>query len=427
MAGGAPWDFRRFAFVTASARSSTSDLKPRRARSESGQAIVIVIAALMVLLSITGLVIDFGSAFYASRHLQASADAAALAGAQELPDTNLAIQVAKDYSGGRGKKNDAIRLDEAKVTVFAKCITSAPGCAPNNAIQVEQVMHHKTAFLKILGLNEIVLHTKSVACSPCESKPLDIMLVLDRTGSMCEDHNGNSDPACTDLNNARNGLKTFLSFFDSKSQYIGFAVFPPGTSCGTPDTNDYNSTTSPYVLVPLSSDYKLPGGGLNNNSNLIKTINCQKGGGRTAYATALEKAQAELDAHGRPNVKDIIVFMSDGAANIGPTYYSTKSPYRMQPCHQGVTSANAIKARGTEIYSIGYDLNALNGGANKCQDYNSNDEKPAITAYQAIQQIATDTGNFYNQPNPGQLNTIFTKVAADIAHGASKLVDVDVK
>ena len=47
-------------------------------------------------------------------------------------------------------------------------------------------MHHKTAFLKILGLNEIVLHTKSVACSPCGTKPLDIMLVLDRTGSMCQ-------------------------------------------------------------------------------------------------------------------------------------------------------------------------------------------------------------------------------------------------
>ena len=83
------------------------------------------------------------------------------------------------------------------------------------------------------------------------------------------------------------------------------------------------------------------------------------------------------------------------------------------------------RTRGTLIYSIGYDLDALNGGANVCTDYNGNAEKPAITAYSAISQIASRPDTFYNQPNPGQLKTIFTEIAADIAHGSSALIDND--
>ena len=122
--------------------------------------------------------------------------------------------------------------------------------------------------------------------------------------------------------------------------------------------------------------------------DLVSTINCQKGAGRTSYANALEAAQKELETNGRANVKDVIIFLSDGAANIGPTYYSTTSPYRTKPCHQGVSSAAVIKSKGTLIYSIGYDLNANNGGANVCTSYTGADESPAITAYSAIQQIA---------------------------------------
>jgi hypothetical protein len=255
------------------------------------------------------------------------------------------------------------------------------------------------------------------------------MLVLDRTGSMCQDHNGNNDPACTDLNNAKVGIRTFLGYMDSSLQHVGLAVLPPATSianrCATPTAANYNQLNAAYTIVPLASDFT-KAGKLDNNSNLVKTLNCVQANDRTAYANALEAAQNELNAHGRPDAPDIIVFLSDGAANIGPTYYPANSPYRMQPCHQGVTSANVIKNRGTLIYSIGYDLNAVNGGANVCTDYNGNNEKPSITAYSAIQQIASRPDTFYNQPGPGELKTIFGAIAADIGHGSSALIDNDV-
>ncbi len=400
-------------------------------RGERGQALVIVVLFLFVLLGMAAMVIDVGYAYYAHRNLQADVDAAALAGAQELPDPARAEALAYQYSGGPGGKNQSDNVRDVKVEVRTKCLTKIPGCDPVNAVFVEEKARLKTLFAGVLGKEYWDIRAQSTACSPCGVRPLDVMLVLDRTGSMCQDHWGRPDPRCTDLENAKEGIRTFLTFFDSGTQWVGLAALPPATSrsrrCNTPDTPNYNSRSSPYVLVPLSRDFGTPDAGLNPNSDLVKTINCQDGGGRTAYADALEHAQTELDRNGRRDVQDVIVFLSDGAANIGPTYYSSSSPYRRQPCHQGVWSAANIKSRGTWIYSIGYDLDALDGGANECQSYTGADEVPAITAYSALQQIASGPDKFYDKPDPGQLRTIFTQVAADIRKGASALIDESIQ
>jgi putative Flp pilus-assembly TadE/G-like protein len=390
-----------------------------------------VVLFLLVLLGMAAMVIDVGYAYYAHRNLQADVDAAALAGAQELPDASRAQAFAYDYSGRAGAKNDSPNVSNVKVTVSTKCLTKIPGCDPVNAVVVEEKATVKTLFAGVLGINTFDVRAKSTACSPCGVRPLDVMLVLDRTGSMCQDHWGRADPACTDLENAKDGMETFLTYFDSTTQWVGLGALPPATSrsrrCNPPDTPNYDSKTAAYTLVPLSKDFGTPDAGLNGNSDLVKTISCQRANGRTAYANALEEAQAELDRNGRKDVQDVIVLLSDGAANIGPNYYSTSSPYRKQPCHQGVSSAAAIKAKGTWIYSIGYDLDALNGGANKCQTWDDKDEKPTITAYSALQQIASGPDKFYDKPDPGQLKTIFTQVASDIRKGASALIDESVQ
>ena len=288
----------------------------------------------------------------------------------------------------------------------------------------------------LLGIDTFTVKVRSTACSPCGVQPLDIMMVLDRTGSMCMTSAGTWDPACTDLNNAREGMKTFLGFLEPTTQWVGLSVLPPATSmsptdrCATPVGSRYNSRSAAYTIVGLSDDYS-QNRVLQTGSALVSTINCQKGNGPTAYANALEAAQRELETRGRPLVKDVIIFLSDGAANTGPAYtpeYPRTSPYRTQPCRQGVTSAATIKAKGTLIYSIGYDLNALNGGANRCQNgVTGANESPAITAYQAIEAIASSPATFYNKPTAGQLKTIFTDIASDLARGRSALIDDDVQ
>jgi hypothetical protein len=386
------------------------------AREESGQVLIFVVVAMVVLLGFAALAIDVGRAYYTQRALQASADAAALAGAQSLPDPDASMAVATDYSGRDGDKNAAKGVTGVAVNVSTKCLTSAPGCDPVNAVVVKESVTVPTLFAKVLGFDSFDISVKSTACSPCAAKPLDIMLVLDRTASMCLFSNNKPDPACTDINNAKTGMKTFLGFLDASIDHVGLAVLPPGPKCGTPSSNGYDDG-SPYVLVPLSDDY-IDAGALNKNSDLVKTIECQKAGGGTAYATAIDMAEAELENTGRADVQHIIVFLSDGAANTGPK--TAPPPYLLQPCAQGIRSADLAKAKGTLVYSIGYDLNA--GAANDCKTSKGKPESPAITATEAMQGIASP-GAFYNQPDPGELKTIFTRIAADISRPNSRLVD----
>ena len=67
-----------------------------RASAERGQAIVLVVAVLAVLIGIAALVIDGGSWLRAQRHLQTAADAGALAGAQNLPTDQSARELHRD-------------------------------------------------------------------------------------------------------------------------------------------------------------------------------------------------------------------------------------------------------------------------------------------------------------------------------------------
>jgi Flp pilus assembly protein TadG len=416
----------------------------RRLRKESGQALVLIVLSLVSLLGMAALAVDVGYAYYVQRSLQASADAAALAGAQELPNGSTATAIARTYSASEGQKNARANVRGVTTTASAKCVSIAP-CYPVNAVEVRESVSVPTRFAKVLGIDTFDVNVRSTACSPCASRPLDVMLVLDRTLSMCMDTHGNYDGACTDLANARNGLKTFLGYMDPALDRVGLAVFPPATSisnrCSTPPTPSivsgsnpprytdasYTNSSYPYVVAQLETNYKANASApLRTSSNLVSTVNCIKANGVTSYALALEKAQAELDTRGRPDVQDVIVFFSDGAANFGPTYYSSSSPYRTRPCQQGVNSAAAIKARGTLIYSIGYDVGADNDpdGAQICQSHTGHDESPYITAVSALRQIASKPEAFFNQPDPGSLNTIYTNIAADIS--GAKLIGNDV-
>jgi hypothetical protein len=403
----------------------------RRRSGEDGQTIVLAVIAMVALLALAAFAIDVGYVYYAHRSLQASADAAALAGAQKLPDAGEAKATAQEFGTSPVGKNQLKNIGSVSETITTKCLTSLPGCDPANAVAAEESAEVPTFFSRVLGITSFAIKAKATACSYCGVKPLDLMLVVDRTGSMCQDHYGKSDPACTDLNNEKTALKEFLTLLEPARQRVGLAIFPPATSvanrCSTPTDTNYNSTSSPYVVVPLSNDYATKTGELNSSSQLVSTIGCIKAAGNTSYATAIEKAQAELNLHGRTGVDHVIIFFSDGAANIGPTYYATSSPYRKQPCHQGVSSAGGVKSGGTIIYSIGYDLNAVDGGANTCR-YNGASgplETPSITAYSAIQQIATSSDQFYVEPSSGDLSKVYLAIAADFSRGASGLIGND--
>jgi len=69
---------------------------------QKGQVIVIVALLIIAFVGMTALVVDVGSLYQERRFLQTIADSAALAGAQELPDRDEAIQKAIEYASNNG-------------------------------------------------------------------------------------------------------------------------------------------------------------------------------------------------------------------------------------------------------------------------------------------------------------------------------------
>jgi Flp pilus assembly protein TadG len=374
-----------------------------------------IVVALVPLLGMLGLTLDIGYAYYSQRAMQSSADAAALAGASQLPSVSDATATANSFGAAPGSKNTLASSGITGVTqsVSEKCVASLPGCAPDNAVVVDESGNSSTFFLKLFGVSSIPIHVRSTACGPCADRPADIVVVFDRTGSMCWTWSGAPDPSCTKLNNAKSGIETMLTAFDPSVDRVGLVVLPPVDSgksnCTTPSSTSYNSTSSRYVVVPITSAYK-KAGVLDHSSQLVSTVDCMPASGATSYATALEQAQAELVKDGRPNARHYIVFETDGAANTGPSYYGNTSPYRTTPCHQGVTSASTIKATGTTIFGVGYTLMGVGGTSNTCQSYTGANE-PGITAYQAVQQISSNAQTFFDNEQVDGLDAVFASIA----------------
>jgi hypothetical protein len=254
--------------------------------------------------------------------------------------------------------------------------------------------------------------------------------------------------------NAKNGVSTFLGFMDPELDRVGLAVFPPAIDrsslCEQPKgsvkrygydtwwpewiTPERGQTPSIYAIGSLVDDYLVRSGGgwaLNGSSSLIQLLDCVPAsdgqGVSTAYANAIDEAQHELDTHGRGDVQDVIVFLSDGAANVTPRFvpsYVDSAEDRARPCQSGIRASEQAKSRGTIVYTIGYDLNGSGTDFERCRNpFTGEDE--GITAFAAMQQIATDLSNFFNKPDPGQLNVIFTRIAADLQSPAARMIDDD--
>ena len=421
-------------------RSVHSKLK-RRVRHEAGQVLVWIVVGVVSFLALVGFVIDVGHVFNAHRELQASADAAALAGAQDLPDVSLATSRAMEYSSSAGKKNEHPDLAGVTTTVTPKCFSSTQlPCNPANGIVVKESADVPTFFLKVIGVNSFSISAKSTASMKGGAQlPMDVAIVLDRTGSMCQ--------PCTKMQNARDGIHAFLSAMRPTVDKIGLVIFQPATSianrCGYSPSNNsnYDDSTYPYAVVNLTNDFRLSDNSpLNPNSNLVQTVDCIQTGGSTAYATAIDEAQALLNAQGRPNAQDVIIFFTDGEANYGPWYYGNNSPYRKTPCAQAISSATCREGHGhmglhhrlrhrPRHPLQGLQVIGSQGGQSCAQNKGKQfpcDEQAIKTAYWTLQQLASTIDGqlkFYWQPTPGDLTTIFERVALDLTQ--VRLIDDD--
>lgn len=121
-------------------------------RSDRGQATVLTLVFLVVLLGMAALVLDLGSWYRSDRATQSAADAAALAGAQALPtDPSGASALAMQYSTKNGGG-----LSGSDITVTS-------GQAPNDTISVKLKRPASGIFTKLFGVDSVTVGAKASA------------------------------------------------------------------------------------------------------------------------------------------------------------------------------------------------------------------------------------------------------------------------
>jgi hypothetical protein len=455
---------------------------PRQHPNESGQVLIFVAFLMVVLLAMVGFVIDAGDVYYSYHELQASSDAAALAGASALPNTT-ATAVATTYSSVAGGKN--IHANLPNVTMVsgypqAICLSSLttlttqpiPCLAPAtaNAIVVKQTASVPMFFATILGIKTMTITaTATAAMRGAKVGSHNVVIVLDTTQSM---NSTDSSSNCNDtrLNCALSGIQMMLGSLTpcgssccavtqgnvaNPVDQVSLMVFPGLASnqaqydydCAnntSPQISPYSYPTLPtYQIIPFSSDYRISNAAtsLNSSSNLARAVgaapSCTSGlsavgGEGTYYAGVLYAAQAALAAQAvaRPNAQNVLVLLSDGDANAKSsampgasttalTYASTQNQ-----CHQAITAAQSATAAGTVVYAVAYG--ATSSGCST--------DSPSITPCQTMQQIASSSATFFSdytatggsstcissaRPSTS-LNQIFTDIAGDF--GGARLV-----
>jgi len=367
-------------------------------KDERGQILPVMLIFCTVLLAMVGFTADVGNLYLCYHELQASSDAAALAGAWDLPNSTAAA-TATAYSSVAGSKNVYSNLGTVSMASgfpLVRCLTTlktlgyactAP--AGGNAITVKQTAVVPMWFAKFVGISNFTISTSATASvNGSQPKPYNIAIVLDTTASM-----GTPDSDCggvSRLNCALQGVQVMLQGLSpcpttyttctvsggvATNAVDQVAIFTfPNVTVGTA-ANAYNctgsspsipvysfpsatgttysptgSSTATYQVTPFLSDYRTSDTATSlNTSSYLSTATGAKsgcpgmqdpGGDGTYYAGVIYAAQAALTAMSAANNNpNMMVILSDGDA--------TASSSRMA---SGTLDSTPIKLNGNGTY-----------------------------------------------------------------------------
>jgi hypothetical protein len=154
-------------------------------RDERGQSFVLTLIALVALLGMAALVLDVGAWFHQKRHLQATADAAALAGAQLLPNNPGGAQAqAVTYGGKNG----------GGVAAADVAITSSRATA--DTISVKAKKTGNGVFSRVLGVVSVDIGATAKARVGAPEQALHVapMVISCNHGLIKNCNNGNKQP-----------------------------------------------------------------------------------------------------------------------------------------------------------------------------------------------------------------------------------------
>ncbi len=338
-------------------------------KNERGQTAVVVVLTGATMIALAAASVDIGHVYYAYQKLVASTNAAALAGAQAMPNTTQASTNVTTYSAQSNGLNanpmlqnvvatpTFLCLNTVSGTLNVACETASGASGGYNALSVTQTATIPLWFGGLIGMRQMnVSATAKAAMRGGQNAPWNIAIILDATPSMGYQDNG-VQCSGTQLYCAQKGIQTLLndlypcalgqtcssstSYVDSVTLFVFPAVttstaykdytcnagLPTAVAYTFPDppSNTILPTGDTYQVVTWANDYKTTdtAASLNTSSHIVIA-----GGGKsgcsgvstryewTYYAQVIYAAQTALAAQqaANPNSQNAMILLSDGDA-----------------------------------------------------------------------------------------------------------------
>jgi len=200
--------------------------------------------------------------------------------------------------------------------------------------------------------------TMSLPFSEAVYLPLDVMLVMDVSGSMNDKLPGD---AMTKISGTKQAAKLFIDNLDPSKDRVGIATFSTTATLKTPLTNDFTAAKS--EIDKLSAN------------------------GYTDIGDGIATATGEFGLHGRGNSTVwVTILLSDGMAN-RPT---------------GVNATEYALDKAAEAADLGIRLYTIGLGA-------KTDIDEAL-----LSQIVANGGKYYYAPSASDLADIYTRIVQDL-------------
>lgn len=348
-------------------------IQPRsRKLNRKGVLVVVFAIVLPVMLIILGFTIDYANIQRVRNEIRVVADLSAKAAAAKLSQTHdpdQAIVAAKAVASANFVCGNPLQLDTSDIT-FGHATRMPDGSIdfsanvpPFNGVQIsaermaDEGRGINLFFGSLYGREEISLAQTATAAF----QDVDILLVLDRSGSMKWKTTGDTTPTeqttlqCL-IPNAESrwhsldeAVTIFLNTLQASPvlERVGLVTFSSDFTdfCGTTtiqeSTLDQALTSNQNAVRSAMSNYKV-----------------SVWGGATNIFAGLHQARLHMEANKTPGAEHVIVLLTDGVYNVGPAPFD---------------EATACKNAGFTLHTITFsdDANqddmlttALNGGGN---------------------------------------------------------------
>ena len=290
---------------------------------------------------------------------------------------------------------------------------------------VEPAEDEKSDFVTTLSTMSSTSDTTSLV-----TKPLDIVMVLDASGSMDESMGGNDQTKrITALKNAASSFIDAIAEQNAKidaSKQHQVAIVKFAGSRADWVGNDtywesgyrYNYSQTMKKLTPCTGD---------DATRLKSTVNSISPNGATRADYGLQLADGVFSS-GRADAKKIVVFFADGS----PT---SSSGFQASVADSAVKSAKSLKNKGADIYTIGI-FNGANPAADPTNYWTSNENKfmhavssnyPNATSYTTNELgKRTENSDFYKAAsNADELKKVFDDISSSITSGKGSPTQIE--